>query len=224
MPPVDHDLNLLAAYMEDRLDPSERARFVSHLASCNECRSTLAVYARGARSAPELFDAGNGPAWFRQTRVWLPAAATVLLTTAIVGGLRIARPPEAAPPAASSSAPAPRSGAAASPPASAGSDRSAAFRSGTPAIPAPSATEDLLRRRSGERLVAGKTLRLVAGEWIDVAYDPLAALPEVDVRTPADRKALLDRLPALRPFAVLGPRVVVVHEGTVYRFGTDPLR
>ena len=43
-----HDLNLIAAFVEDRLDETERQRFVAHLAGCADCRATLAAYARAA--------------------------------------------------------------------------------------------------------------------------------------------------------------------------------
>ena len=59
---------------------------------------------------------------------------------------------------------------------------------------------------------------MIAGEWVDVDYDRLTGLPEVEVTTDSDRHALLARLPALEPYAALGSRVTVVHAGTVYRF------
>jgi Ca-activated chloride channel family protein len=70
--------------------------------------------------------------------------------------------------------------------------------------------------------VAGKTFRLVFGEWIDADFDGSALLPEVSVSTPEERSALLARIPALVPYAALGERVLVVHDGTVYRFQLDP--
>ena len=54
-------------------------------------------------------------------------------------------------------------------------------------------------------------------------YDPLAGFPEVEVRSAGERAALLQRIPVLGQFAALGPRVIVVHDGTVYKFGPDPL-
>ena len=76
-----------------------------------------------------------------------------------------------------------------------------------------------MRVRGAERRVGDKRFRLVAGEWIDAAYDPMDARPVVAVTTPAERAVLLERLPALRPFADLGERVIVVHGGSVYKFG-----
>jgi hypothetical protein len=38
------------------------------------------------------------------------------------------------------------------------------------------------------------------------------------VNGPDQRSSLLSRLPALAPYAALGERVLVVYEGTVYRF------
>lgn len=78
-----------------------------------------------------------------------------------------------------------------------------------------------MRLRGAERRVGDKRFRLVSGEWIDAAYDPFDVRPVVDVTTPAERAALLGRLPALRPFADLGKRVIVVHAGSVYRFATQ---
>jgi len=78
--------------------------------------------------------------------------------------------------------------------------------------------DDLLAKRGGERRIVGKTFRLVAGEWRDTAFDPLAGLPLVEVQGLQERSLLLSRLPGLAPYAELGPHVVVVFEGTVYRF------
>ena len=88
----------------------------------------------------------------------------------------------------------------------------------SPPSPAAPTSEGLLARRSGQRIVGGKTFHLVAGEWIDSGYDRLADLPVVQVATPAERAALLARLPALKPYAALGNRVVVVVDAVVYRF------
>jgi len=76
----------------------------------------------------------------------------------------------------------------------------------------------LLVTRGGGRRVAGKTFRLAAGEWVDASFDPAAGLPISDVNGPDQRSSLLARLPALAPYAALGERVLVVFEGTVYRF------
>jgi len=83
--------------------------------------------------------------------------------------------------------------------------------------PDPLGPEILATRGAGRR-VAGKTFRLAAGEWTDASFDAAAELPITDVNGPDERAALLSRLPALAPYAALGARVVVVFEGTVYRF------
>lgn len=62
----------------------------------------------------------------------------------------------------------------------------------------------------------GTTFDLVAGEWIDRAFDPMAALPEVTVRSDERAKIFSDQ-PALTPFGALGSRFTVVYQGTVYR-------
>ena len=66
--------------------------------------------------------------------------------------------------------------------------------------------------------INGKTFRLVAGEWIDSAYDPLAALPVQEITGSEARTALLARLPVLSQYAAIGPRVTVAHDGIVYQF------
>ena len=80
------------------------------------------------------------------------------------------------------------------------------------------ATGPLARRGGLTRNVAGKTFYLVAGEWVDAAYDPAAALPAKDVAGTAGRAAVLEKSPGLRRYAALGDGVTVVFEGTVYRF------
>lgn len=190
----EHDLNLLAAYVENRLDDAERARVAAHLASCVECRTTLAAYVRGSSPAAESPTLPGAPhQWFRRPAVWLPVAAMMMLTTVVI--LSLLRPGGTGGPS---------------------SESAGGTRSGNQAIQAPSG--------AAERIVEGKRFRLVAGEWIDESHDPLAARREIEVRSPEQRNALLQRIPALRAFAALGNRVIVVHEGTVYKFGTDPLQ
>lgn len=72
--------------------------------------------------------------------------------------------------------------------------------------------------RGGNRVVGDRSFHLVAGEWIDAAYDPLGLLPVEVIDGPEARAAVVTRVPALTPFAALGARVVVVQEGVVYRF------
>ena len=85
-----------------------------------------------------------------------------------------------------------------------------------PAPPKP-ATNSPGPTRGGEKTVGGRVFRLVAGEWIDARYEPLGLLPVVEIDG-AGRASALTRLPALAPYAALGARVIVVHEGVVYRF------
>lgn len=211
-----HDPGLIAAYIEGRLQGEERTRFTDHLAGCAECRGTLALLAREASAL-------GGPALGGDVRgniaaspaVWLPVAAALIVATVV--GLRSGwfSPPEARPslstssPALTSIAPSAR------PP------RPSLVSPVPQATPAPAVSgridESLLLKRGGERRVAGKTFRLVAGEWRDAAFDPTAGLPVVEVQ-PLDRAERLSRIPGLAPYAALGPRVVVVFEGTVYRF------
>jgi hypothetical protein len=66
--------------------------------------------------------------------------------------------------------------------------------------------------------VAGKTFRMAAGEWVDAAFDPTLGMQTVTIRGSEARSDLLIRIPGLAPFTELGDRVVVVWEGTVYRF------
>jgi hypothetical protein len=76
----------------------------------------------------------------------------------------------------------------------------------------------LVKRGAAQRHADGKSFRLVAGEWVDMGFDSTAPLPTMLIKGPDARAALVQRLPALGPYAGLGDRVVVVFEGTVYRF------
>ena len=199
-----HDLNSLAAFLEGRLDPLERREIERRLADCVDCRETLAVWSRGASSP-----ANARPASLSR---WLAAAAAL----AVAGwlGYRVASegrraiPPASPPPAA----PAARATAAVprdEPPATA-----------APSVEPAAVTPEPLQAKRGtaDRRVGNKTFRLVAGEWIDAAYDPIAGLPETTIRTDAARAELLAKIPALAAYARLGRRVTVVQQGTVYRF------
>lgn len=217
-----HDLNLLAAHLEDRLDGPERERLTSHLAGCLECRETLATLARGADLLPR--PARAAPAspkrWQLPGIVWLPLAATLVVAVATLTRLDWWTPPdEGSPAAVASASPAPlRETAAPDGPSPTAPPSS---RTGAPTGPA-ALDKRVLLLRGAKRLVAGKTFRLVFGEWIDADFDGTTLLPEVSVSTPEERSALLARIPALAPYAALGERVLVVHDGTVYRFQLDP--
>jgi hypothetical protein len=199
------DLNRLAALVDGRLTNDERQGVLSHLAECRTCRDVVSVLTDGLGPAP----AATRWPWSRPA-VWLPIAATLaiaaggafLVNTTSRGALAPPPPPETvvvSPPSPERTVPAPE------------------VRPSPP--PAAGAPEDLLRRRSGTRQVGMKTFRLVAGEWTDSTYDPGALLPIVEVASAGARRDLLARTPALAPYAAVADRVVVVHEGSVYRFG-----
>lgn len=227
-----HDLNLLAAHLEDRLDGPERERLTLHLADCLECRETLATLARGAALLPR--PASAAPAspgrWQVPGIVWLPLAATLIVAVATLTRLGWWTAPNEGPPAAVASASPTllrETAAPSSPPPTEGTALASALpvphsaRTVRPTEPAAS-DKRVLVLRGAQRRVGGKTFRLVFGEWIDADFDAAARLPEVSVSTPEERSELLSRIPTLAPFAALGERVLVVHDGTVYRFRLDP--
>lgn len=194
---LDHDLNRLAAFVEQRLEPAERAAVVQHLATCAECRDVVAGLTRegvGLHAAKRRA---------LRTSVWLPIAASIVLVIGaswFAAGRLQAPANEPEPPPAPSTTPSPPQ---------------------NPAVvtPKPPPADPGTTVRSGaEREAGGRRFRLEAGTWIDTGYDQFALLPVVDVKTAAERDALLAKNPALKPFLDLGPRVTVVHQGTVYRF------
>jgi hypothetical protein len=181
----EHDLNLIAALLEGRLDGGEKARVQAHLADCQQCRATLALLAKGGDQG--LLGARVGeaaPRRWRSRAVWLPIAASVVVAAI---ALRLALAP----------------------------DTVAPVDTETPAE-APAIDESLLPTRAAGRIVGGKTFRMQEGEWVDEAYAPGAALITVQGRDA--REKLFTRIPGLRRYTELGDRVVVVHEGTAYRF------
>ncbi len=206
---TEHDLGRLAAFVENRLDADERRAVMAHLADCKDCRTVVAGLARGSAGA-----AGSGVerTWTRPA-VWLPVAAAAVIVIGVSWAIldRTDRliptspDPAAVSPGGATTTPTP-----------------GAAPTGPPVqTPAPRPTQPAdpgVTRRAGEREIAGRRFRLEAGTWIDVAYDPFALLPAVDVRTAAERDALVARLPAFKPFLALGPKFTVVHDGTVYRF------
>jgi hypothetical protein len=226
-----HDLNLLAAHLEDRLDGAEKERLTRHLAGCAECRETLATLARGADLLPLPANAAPEaqPGWHLSV-VWLPLAATLVVAVATLTRFGWWTPRDEAPPAAIASASPrpPRASSTLAPPSTTQMPASGTTRPVAPSTPAASRTdtapadERLLVLRGAQRRVAGKTFRHVFGEWIDADYDSAALLPEVGVSSAEERSALLARIPALAPYAALGERVRVIYEGTVYRFGLEP--
>ena len=200
-----HDAGLLAAYVEDRLDDAERRAFTSHLAACPDCRQALAMLAR----APGLRPAASSRRALAPS-VWVGVAAVVILATVAVRRTGGPAPGDVAVrPEVQGISPVP----AASPPAPVA----------TP--PVTRAAEDplrdpglLVKRGGGQRTIGGRSFHLRGGEWVDAAFDPAASLPVVRVKGPGDREAIAARVPALAPYLVLGDRVVVVVDGTVYRF------
>ena len=215
-----HDLNLLAAFTEGRLGQGERTQVSRHLAECVQCRQILATLGRAMAAEVSTAAPSERSSFLSRPAVWLPLAATLVIATGSViylaGPLRPTAPvslpfpstPIPGPPPVEQSPPVPQA-----PPQS------------QPAASSPSADSrdrGLETRRSGERRVDGKTFRLVAGEWIDTSYDQLAGLAVVEARTAGELTALLDRIPALKPYAGLGNRVTVVFDNVVYLFDTPP--
>lgn len=202
---AEHDLNAIAAYVENRLSPAERTRVTAHLAGCPECRAVLAGFLRADRSHSAAF-LPEGPALWRRMPVWLPVAASLMIAVA-AGVLYLRREPlpSSAPAAAPTVSPADQ------PPAAT-----------PPSIPPAAGTTPergtQTTRAAGERVIAGKTFRLEAGEWVDTAYDPFGLLETVSVKTAQDRDRVLAAMPAMRPYAALGSRFTVVHDGRVYKF------
>lgn len=214
------DLNALAALVDQRLSEADRAGVIAHLASCVECRAIVATEARGLGGAARQREspAGRRFRWGFRSTPWLPIAATLALAT--TAGLIVWRIDRGSPPPASSvtavPGPAPSNP---ETPVAAAPGAQTSPRLPAPAVtPRPAPSDSLATRRNAVRLVNGKTFRLVAGEWIDAEYDPVALLPVRDIVGPDARIGLLERIPALAQYAALGPRVTVAHDGVVYRF------
>lgn len=216
------DLNALAAFIDDRLSAADRAAVIAHLAGCFECRAVVAAHARGLRPTTVQADkpAGRRFRWGFRPAVWLPIAATLTLaTTAALVVWRIDRAapaPDSRVPIASAPA---RPTTETPVPVAPDAQNPARLPAPSPTVTVPPARpESLATRRNAVRVVNGKTFRLVAGEWIDSAYDPPALLPVRDIVGPDARRDVLQRIPALAQYAALAPNVTVVHEGVVYRF------
>ena len=207
------DLNAIAAFIDGRLSDADRAGVVAHLVGCADCRALVAAHARGQAPADVQGQttAGAGSRSLFRPAVWLPIAATLALAT--TAALIVSRSDQT--PIAPSTAPP-------SPPQPTRPPVDATPQPSTPPpaspAPAPADPGSLTTRRSGVQQINGKTFRLVAGEWIDSAYDPLAALPVQEVTGSEARAAVIARIPALAPFAALGSRVTVAHDGIVYQF------
>ncbi len=220
LPAGEHDLNALSAFVENRLTAAERARVEAHLVVCEKCRGTVAAV---TRIQAELGGAAAAPAsvsWVdrltQRPGALLAMAATVAIATAVTVVIfrsatnPIAVPSSTTPPAAPSSP--------AAPPASGVNDTGAPPAPATPQESGRAPQHDLGGLRGAERRVGTKRFRLEAGEWVDTAYDPAAVLPVTDVDSQEARAALVRDQPALARYAALGPRVIVVFDGVVYRF------
>src|SRR5437868_15199919 len=103
---ASHDTNLLAAHLDRRLGDQESADLIAHLAECEECRATLAAFARASASGVDRSGrVALASPRFSRPAAWLPIAAMVAIgTVAGVVTLRLNRSDRAIP--ASESAPA----------------------------------------------------------------------------------------------------------------------
>jgi hypothetical protein len=207
------DLNAIAAFIDRRLSEADRAGVVRHLVGCAECRALVAAYARGQMpvDVQGQDSAGPGSRSLFRPGLWLPIAATLALATTAALIVSRADRTSIAPPASPPIAPQPSQ-----PPVDTAPQPSSPPPSS--AIPPPADPGSLATRRGAAQQVNGKTFRLVAGEWIDSTYDPLALLPVREIAGPEARAALLARVPPLAQYAALGPRVTVAHDGIVYQF------
>ena len=210
-----HDLNLIAAYIEHRLDEEERVLFERHLVTCTECREVLAAYARGSTAHVRAVGIPARPLGLGlPVQGWLALAASAVLAVGVSVYLGMVPSRTSGVPTERQLAPAVET-----PAAPTSVSAPAVPKPGkAPSTSAPRRT-DLSKTRSSERHVGDKTFRLEAGTWVDTAYNPLQLLPATDVSTSEKRTDLLQEQPALKPYADLGPQVIVVFDGMVYRFG-----
>jgi anti-sigma factor RsiW len=206
-----HDPGLLAAYVEGRLDEEERRALTVHLGACADCRQALAMIARAPGVLPLA-----AKRRLVASPVWLALAATVILATVAVRRLDgpISGGVEEGP--ASAAGGIAVSGA--TPPAPEPPTVQASPRARVPADDPMLDPGLLVKRGAVQRHAGGKSFRLAAGVWVDTGFDPTAPLPTIVIKGPDERAAVVQRLPALGPYAGVGDRVVVVFEGTVYRF------
>jgi hypothetical protein len=88
--PHEHDFDALAAFAEQRLDEPARARVIEHLASCGECRATLAAISRARTEGvlapvPAAESQASGATKSRHTwrgvPAWAALAASLVLVT-----------------------------------------------------------------------------------------------------------------------------------------------
>jgi hypothetical protein len=177
------------------------------------------MYARGAE--PAMADETAAPRFTRfraSSTGWMALAASALLAVGLSMYLVVspAGPPtapavERSPavlPSTTNKAPAQPDTSAVKPPVS------------LPTLPSDGRPTELSKTRGADRRIGGKTFRLEAGTWVDTAYDSKKFLPVVDISA-AERADRLRDIPSLRPYAALGPRVIVVIDGKVYRMGVN---
>src|SRR5439155_12543825 len=155
-----------------------------HVSRCVNCRETVAALVREGSTA-----GAGSRSIMRRPAASLALAAAVLLAIGLTARFRPLRvePPQSAAISAPRSISAPAT-------TDVPTSTPAATSPRPPAVPT---SEGLLARRSGQRIVGGKTFHLVAGEWIDAAYDRMVGLQVLEVSTEADRSALPVRMPAL---------------------------
>ena len=195
------DLGALAAFVDGRLSTSERASIVDHVADCQRCRTIVAELMRG--------QATSRRGWIRA----LPIAASLTVAAGGVGLYLIVHDRNPVQSSAPVVEPRPAAPAAVAPPVETPASSPA------PDAPRPPASSDMTRD-AGTTVMAGKTFRLVAGEWVDADYHPTDFLPVAPVRSRDELEALGE----LKPFASLGSRFTVVVNGTVYRVSVPPAR
>jgi anti-sigma factor RsiW len=205
-PGQEHDANLLAAFLEDRLSPPERRAVEGHLADCRDCRQTLATWGM-ANAQPARRPSLKLPAWL--------GAAAALALAGWFGYQVVSVEHRSVSPAPPKTPEVAHSKIESAQPAAPTSERASSVPS--PDV-RPRAEEPLTTRRGGERRLGSKTFRFVAGEWIDSSFDPIAGLPIVEARGRKERRAAVARVPELAPYVRLGDHVTVVVGGTVYRF------
>src|ERR1700686_5432025 len=82
-PQVHPEADMLAAYLEQALPPSERDQIVLHLADCAECREVAAL-SLPMQPEPQLARTlpSSGRMWFLGLR-WAGLAATIVIVAAL---------------------------------------------------------------------------------------------------------------------------------------------
>lgn len=234
VPDDDHlDYDALEALVDDTAADVDREIALTHTEACATCAAALddlqrfrreltpslttAGGARGVAAVPPRHAAAavavaTSTSW-RRSLVFLATAAALVLAAFVP---RLARPPARQP---EPTPPGHSGGVAPSTTTPSPVEPSRPVAPSTARGPAVARRSDDDVQRGSARRVGEKAFRFVAGVWVDAAYDRLAMLPEVQAPRGGGRDALLASIPALRVYAALGDHVLVVHRGTVYRFG-----